>query len=109
MRAWDSVGDYPIRMHPTHEQRRRLSGLCPIQIAVDTRFTEPILQDQVLDAYSCSPLLAQRGDLGRREGMLPAEAYAPRQGFLNAFHLPLRPQLCLKLGNRTQHIEEQAS
>jgi hypothetical protein len=41
--------------------------------------------------------------------MLPAEAHASCQGFLNALHLPLRPQLRLKLGNRTQHSEEQAA
>jgi hypothetical protein len=41
--------------------------------------------------------------------MLPPEAYPAGEGFLDALHVPLGPQLRLKLRHRTQHIKEQAA
>jgi hypothetical protein len=96
-------------MDSSRDQLLHLCWLRAIEVAIHAGFTQSILLHQVFNTHASSPLLTQGRDLGRGEGMLPAEAHASCQGFLNALHLPLRPQLRLKLGNRTQHIEEQAA
>ena len=55
----------------------------------------------------CSPV-PQCGNLRGGQGLFPSESDTPLFRFLDPIHLPLRAYLRLKLGNGSQHVEQQA-
>jgi len=63
---------------------------------------------QGFDQDALGSPVPQGGYLCGGQGLFPSKSDTLRFRFLNPIHLPLRAYLCLKLGNGSQHVEQQA-
>src|SRR5215467_16206023 len=85
-------------------------GSLPVaQVAIHTGFGEGVITHQGFNERTFSALVLECGDLLRGQALLPPQGDTPLSGLPNPIHLPLGPKLRLELGNRTKHVEQQAS
>jgi len=68
-----------------------------------------VVPHQRFDEYALSTSVPEFGDLLPCQFLGPAELHAARFGLRDPIHLPFGPELCLKLRNGPQHMEQQAS
>lgn len=79
------------------------------EIAIDTRFGEVVVLHERFDAHALGASVPECSNLLRRQLLGPAEVHPTRFGFGDPIHLPFGPELRLKLGDGSQHMEQQAA